>query len=112
VGQTGLILSLAVAILVAVFAVQNGRPVTLTFGVWSLETSLVVVILAAAAAGATAASLFGLPGWIRDRRRLRHQAREIEALKSQRLADTVRPAAPPADTPPANAPPVPPHPTP
>lgn len=106
-GQTGLILSLTLAILVAVFAVQNGRPVTVTFGIWSLETSLVVVILAAAAAGATAASLFGLPGWIRDRRRLRHQAREIEALRSQRLAETARPAAPPA-----NAPPAPPHPAP
>ncbi|MFB3817311.1 MAG: lipopolysaccharide assembly protein LapA domain-containing protein [Candidatus Methylomirabilales bacterium] len=106
-GQTGLILSLALAILVAVFAVQNGRPVTLTFGLWSLETSLVVVILAAAAAGAVAASLLGLPGWIRDRRRLRHQAREIEALKSQRLAGPGRPAGPPA-----NAPPAPPHLTP
>jgi uncharacterized integral membrane protein len=107
VGQTGLILSLALAILVAVFAVQNGRPVTLTLGFWSLETSLVVVILAAAAAGATAASLLGLPVWIRDRRRLRHQAREIEALKSQRLTEPGRSAGPPT-----NAPPAPPHPTP
>jgi uncharacterized integral membrane protein len=107
VGQTGLILSLALAILVAVFAVQNGRPVTLTFGLWSVETSLVVVILAAAAAGATAASLLGLPGWIRDRRRLRHQAREIEALKAERLPEPSRPAGPAT-----SAPPAPPHPTP
>jgi uncharacterized integral membrane protein len=80
-GQAALILSLILAILVAVFAIQNAGPVTLRFGFWSVETSLVVVILVAAAAGAAMASLLGLPGWIRDRRRLRVQARELEALR-------------------------------
>jgi len=104
--QSALILALGLAILVAVFAVQNGRPVTLTFGLWSVETSLVVVILAAAAAGAVAASLVGFPGWVRDRRRLRHQAREIEALKAERAAPSS--AGP---LPPPGAPAPPPHPT-
>ncbi len=83
-GQTGLILSLVLAIAVAVFAIQNAGPVTLRFGIWSVETSLVVVILVAAAAGAAMASLLGLPGWIRDRRRLRAQGRELEALRAAR----------------------------
>lgn len=81
-GQAALVLSFILAILVAMFAVQNAGPVTLRFAVWSAETSLVVVILVAAAAGAAMASLAGLPGWIRDRRRLRAQARELESLRT------------------------------
>ena len=82
-GQAALIISLALAIMVALFAIQNAGPVTLRFGIWSIETSLVVVILVAAAAGAVVASLMGLPGWIRDRRLLRVQARELDALKTR-----------------------------
>jgi uncharacterized integral membrane protein len=81
-GQVALILSLALAILVAVFAIQNAGPVTLRFGIWSVETSLVVVILVAVAAGAAVASLLGLPGWIRDRHRLRLLTREIDGLRA------------------------------
>jgi len=81
-GQASLILSFILAVLVALFAVQNAGPVTLRFGLWSVETSLVVVILVAAAAGAAMASLAGLPGWIKNRRRLRAQARELEALRA------------------------------
>ncbi len=90
-GQTALIFSFILAILVALFAVQNGGPVTLRFGFWSAETSLVVVILVAAAAGAAMASLAGLPGWIRDRRRLRAQARELEALRAGHSSATPSP---------------------
>jgi len=82
--QAALILSFLLAILVAMFAVQNAGPVILRFAFWSAETSLVVVILVAAAAGAAMASLVGLPGWIKDRRRLRAQARELEALRAAR----------------------------
>jgi len=93
VGQAALILSLILAIAVAVFAIQNAGPVTLRFGFWSVETSLVVVILVAAAAGAAVASLLGLPGWMRNRRRLRLQARELEAVRTSQTA-------PPAELPP------------
>jgi uncharacterized integral membrane protein len=86
--QAALIVSLVLATLVALFAVQNAGPVTLRFGFWSMETSLVVVILVAAAAGAAMASLLGLPGWNRDRRRLRAQARELEALRIGRAPET------------------------
>ncbi len=92
--QAALILSLMLATLVAIFAIQNAGPVTLRFGFWSVETSLVVVILVAAAAGAAMASLLGLPGWIRDRRRLRAQARELEALRVAHAPET----APPPDS--------------
>jgi uncharacterized integral membrane protein len=81
-GQLALILSLALAILVAVFAIQNAGPVALRFGFWSVETSLVVVILVAVAAGAAVASLLGLPGWIRDRHRLKLLTRELDGLRA------------------------------
>jgi len=81
-GQMALILSLILAILVAVFAVQNAGPVALRFGFWSVETSLVVVILVAVAAGAAVASLLGLPGWIRDRHRLKLLTRELDGLRA------------------------------
>ena len=81
-GQAALILSVLLAVLVAGFAVQNAGPVTLRFGFWSVETSLVVVILVAVVAGVFMTVLVGFPGWIRNRRRLRAQAREIESLRS------------------------------
>jgi uncharacterized integral membrane protein len=98
-GQVALILSLVLAILVAVFAIQNAGPVALRFGIWSVETSLVVVILVAAAAGAAVASFLGLPGWIRDRRRLRVQSRELETLRASRPPSS--PASPESGPPPA-----------
>jgi uncharacterized integral membrane protein len=95
VGQTALIAFLLLATGVAVFAVQNAGPVIVRFGFWSLEMSLVVIILVAAAVGAVMASLLSLPGWFRDRRRLRQQARELDALRLPRPPDPLAPKSPP-----------------
>jgi uncharacterized integral membrane protein len=91
--QAALILFLLFAIGVALFAVQNAGPVALRFGFWSLEMSLVVVVLVAAALGAILASFLSLPGWIRDRRLLRQQSKELEALRAP------RPSPPPVPSP-------------
>jgi uncharacterized integral membrane protein len=93
-GQLALMLSLLLALVVAVFAIQNAGPVTLRFGIWSVETSLVVVILVAVAAGVAMASLFGLPGWFRDRNRLRQLTRELDGFRAMQ-----RQAAPPEPPP-------------
>jgi uncharacterized integral membrane protein len=95
VGQTALIAFLLLATGVAIFAVQNAGPVTVRFGFWSLEMSLVVIILVAAAVGAVMASLLSLPSWFRDRRRLRQQAKELYALRTPRPPDVVAPKSPP-----------------
>jgi putative membrane protein len=95
VGQTALITFLLLATGVAVFAVQNAGPVTVRFGFWSLEMSLVVIILVAAAVGAVMASLLSLPSWFRDRRRLRQQAKELDALRAPRPPDVLAPKSPP-----------------
>lgn len=81
-GQTALIACLLLATGVAIFAVQNAGPVTVRFGFWAVEMSLVVVILVAAAVGAIMASLLSLPGWFRDRRLLRKQIRELDTLRA------------------------------
>ena len=94
-GQSALIAFLLLATGVAIFAVQNAGPVTVRFGFWSLEMSLVVIILVAAAVGAVMASLVSLPSWFRDRRRLRQQAKELDALRAPRPPDVVAPKSPP-----------------
>ena len=99
-GQAGLIFSLVLAIVVAVFAIQNAGAVMLKVGSWAVETSLVVVILVSAAAGAAVASLLGLPGWFRVRRRLRALGRELETLRADRPA-TIPPPEPPAPSQPS-----------
>ncbi len=98
-GQAALVLSLLLATAVALFAIQNAAPVAIRFGFWSVDTSLVVVILVAAALGAVCASLLGLPSWIRDRRRLRQQARELDALRAARPSAPKPPSEPPSHPP-------------
>jgi len=102
VGQTALIMFLLLATGVALFAVQNAGPVVVRFGFWSLEMSLVVVILVATALGAVMASLLSFPGWIRDRRALRKQAKKLEALRAS------QPPVPPSPRLPAESAPQPP----
>lgn len=69
--QATLIVSLMVALVVALFAIQNAAPVTVRLAFWRAETSLVVVILISAALGAMASALASLPGVFKLRRELR-----------------------------------------
>lgn len=58
--QVVTVLGLAFALLVAVFAIQNSTPVTVTFLKWRLvDVSLALVILGSAAAGAMVVGLLG-----------------------------------------------------
>ncbi|MDI7247840.1 MAG: lipopolysaccharide assembly protein LapA domain-containing protein [Bacillota bacterium] len=58
--QVVTIIGLAFALLVAVFAIQNSAPVTVTFLRWHLvDVSLALVILGSAAAGAVVVGLLG-----------------------------------------------------
>lgn len=113
-GQTALIAFLLLATGVALFAVQNAGPVVVRFGFWSLEMSLVVIILVSAALGAVMASLVSLPGWFRDRRRLRQQTKELQTLRASRApagsslglsatGEPSRPSEPPSPSPPARS---------
>jgi len=81
-----LILLSAVAMVVAVGALQNGQAVTVSFLFWHFESPLALIILAAAAGGVAIAILVG---WARALRRWRHRpvkgALEGAASASDRL---------------------------
>jgi uncharacterized integral membrane protein len=80
------ILLSAVAVVVAVGALQNGQAVTVSFLFWQFESPLALIILAAAAGGVAIAIMVG---WARALRRGRHgpvgRALEGDASASDRL---------------------------
>ncbi|MDK2882334.1 MAG: hypothetical protein PWP58_670 [Bacillota bacterium] len=78
-----LIVALFCALLVAVFALQNSVPVTVTFLAWRLEMSLVLIILGAAVLGAVAVFLLGSMTLLRQRHQLREAGRKIKKLEDE-----------------------------
>ncbi len=68
------------ALLTAVFALQNTDRVTVRFLIWEYESSLVIVILSSAALGAALTFLLSLgPRW----RRARETSRLLETIETQ-----------------------------
>jgi uncharacterized integral membrane protein len=80
--QILLFVSLAVAILTVVFALQNNAPTSLGFLSWTFESSLAVVILVAVAAGALVSFLAALPGMVRLKWHLRSARQRIAQLEA------------------------------
>jgi putative membrane protein len=77
-----LLLALVFSLLVAAFAIQNSLPVTVSFAVWSFQTSLVLVILGAATFGALAVISLAVPMQIKarwDLKKAHHRQGELEA---------------------------------
>ena len=72
---TGLTLGLATAI----FALQNTAAVEVHFLHWQVQGPLAAVVLASAAAGLLVALLFGLPGVLALRWRVRNLERRLMA---------------------------------
>ena len=61
-----LLIVLSVLLLaVAIFALENGQPITVRFIYWELQSSVAVVTLAATAAGVLIAGLIGLVSRLR-----------------------------------------------
>lgn len=88
-----LVLGLLLAILVAVFAIQNAAPVEVHFLFWTLpKLGLAVVILAATLVGAALGSLLGIFRVIRERRRIH----PLETAHDQAAAHASKEKAPPA----------------
>lgn len=81
--QFYLIVAFTLAILVAIFAVQNAEQVTIRFLLWTFQTSTVIVILISAGVGALLAALLSLPQNLKLRRRLRQSEEELEQLVAQ-----------------------------
>lgn len=103
--QLGLVLCLAFALVIALFAVQNTTPVALNFLTLHVDQVAVsLLVLAAAMLGAALTFAFGLPREIGHRRelrglrdQLREQGREREqqlSVPDPELAPEPAPAAP------------------
>ncbi len=58
--MTSLFVALGLAILIALFALQNTFPVTIQFLLWEYQTSLVLVILGSTAIGAALSAIAAL----------------------------------------------------
>jgi uncharacterized integral membrane protein len=81
--QVFLLISLFIAILAIVFALQNAIPVTITFLVWKLDSSLALVLLVALAVGVLISFLATLPSLFRGRWTVSSQKRQVKRLEAQ-----------------------------
>jgi uncharacterized integral membrane protein len=79
--QLSLIGFLILAIVVAIFSIQNSGEAVVKFIWWQFQSSLVVVILISAALGAIMAIFLNLPGNFRLRMRMREQSQRIAELE-------------------------------
>ena len=82
--QIFVIAALIVAILAAIFALQNAASVTLTLYFWSIHSSLTLALLVALVAGVLISLLLYLPGSIRSKMALSSQQKKLTAVENER----------------------------
>ena len=78
-----LLLGMVLTIVIVVFALQNGRIVTVGFFDWSIEASLVLVIIVSALMGFLTALFFELFIQIKLRYRLFKLGRQVRQLEEE-----------------------------
>lgn len=78
-----LLLGMVSAVVIVVFALQNGRIVTVGFFDWSVEASLVLVIMVSALMGFLTALFFELFVQIKLRYRLFKTGRQVRDLEEE-----------------------------
>ncbi len=76
-----LIFAMGFAVLVTLFAIQNGMPVTINFLSWSGNTSFAIVVLASAGAGVLIALFSQAMVQLRLRLALRQSEKRIHELE-------------------------------
>lgn len=80
-----LLLGMISAIVIVVFALQNGRIVTVSFFDWSVEASLVLVIMVTALMGFLTALFFELVVQLKLRFRLYKMGKQVKSLEEEVL---------------------------
>ena len=80
-----LLLGMMSAIVIVVFALQNGRIVTVSFFDWSVEASLVLVIMVTALMGFLTALFFELVVQLKLRFRLYKMGKQVKSLEEEVL---------------------------
>lgn len=81
-----LILSLAIAIIAVVFAMQNLATVTVSFLFWSVDSSLALVLLITLAAGVLISLMASLPGLVRGKWAESGNKKRLSVLEAERSA--------------------------
>lgn len=106
--QVLLILGIAFAFCAVLFALQNNMPITVSFGFWSVHSTLALVLIVVLASGALIASLLSTPAVLGGQNRLRRLQRRLDEVEEDKraLERRLRELAPaPADTAPPEPPP-------
>lgn len=80
--QAYVIVSLIVALLAVVFALQNNIPTAVHFLAWKFEGSLALVILVATAAGALISFFASLPALLKIKWHLRHHKKRLAEMEA------------------------------
>jgi len=78
-----LIAAIALAALVAIFALQNSSVIMVTFLFWHWQASLALVLILVLGAGVLIGYLAGLPSAWKSKSELRQQRREISDLEKE-----------------------------
>jgi lipopolysaccharide assembly protein A len=87
--MTSLLVALSLAILIALFALQNTFPVTVQFLFWEYQTSLVLVILGSTAIGAALSAIVSIGARWRHGRETRLLTAALQEER-KRIADLER----------------------
>ncbi len=82
--QILLLISLVIAIIAVIFALQNMTTVTISFLFWSIKGSLALVLLITLAAGVLISSLVSLPGFIGGKWTHSSQRKKLSSLEAER----------------------------
>jgi len=78
-----LILAIALAAVVAIFALQNSAVIMVSFLAWHWEASLALILILVLGAGILVGYLAGLPSAWKSKSELRQQRREISDLEKE-----------------------------
>ncbi len=81
--QIGVILSLLISILVALFAILNNEIVEINYLFGSAPVSVVIVILVSALSGALIVGIFSLVGRIKSGLRFREHGSKLKRMEEQ-----------------------------
>jgi lipopolysaccharide assembly protein A len=80
--QIFLIVSLIIAVIAVLFAVQNAAPVGVQFLFWKYQAPLALSLLLSVLLGVLISLLFSIPSMTRSRLTIRNQRKKISELES------------------------------